>query len=91
MTANVDSMRDRAMDLRELSIKLNKEGRDLLPRMQLSIYTCENIRMKIAAARHKETLLERMDMNAIKKALSGGDAKASELSEVMASRRACEP
>lgn len=82
MTANVDNLREKALDLREQSARLSKEGRDLLPRMQLSVYTCENIRLKVAAARHKETLLERMDMNAIKKALSGGDAKNSELSEV---------
>lgn len=82
MALNVNNLREKALDLRELSAQLLKEGKDLLPRMQLSEYTCENIRLKIAAARHKETLLERMDMNAIKKALSGGDAKNSELSEV---------
>jgi hypothetical protein len=80
--AAVEDLRKKAADFREESTKLTKRGQKLLPRMQLSEYTCENIRMKVAAARHKETLLERMDMAAIKRALSGGDAKTSELSDV---------
>ena len=82
LTACVEQGREKSMNLLEESVKLEKLGKNLLPRLQLSVYTCENFRLKIAAARHKETLLERMDMNAIKRALSGGDAKNSELSEV---------
>ena len=82
MTRLAEDSRDKARDLLKELLRNEKLGKMLLPRMQLSEFICQNFRQKIAAARHKETLLERMDMEAIKKALSGGDAKVSELSDV---------
>jgi hypothetical protein len=74
--------RVKANDLMMELVEDEKRGKMLLPRVALSLFVCRNFKLKLAAARHKETLLERMDMDAIKRALSGGDAKVSELSEV---------
>jgi len=74
--------REKAKNLMLELVKDEKMGKMLLPRVQLSVFVCRNFKLKLAAARHKATLLERMDMEEIKRALSGGDAKVSELSDV---------
>ncbi len=82
LTYDAQESREKANTLLLEAIEDQKRGKMLLPRMQLSEFVSRNIRLKLAAARHKETLLERMDMDAIKRALSGGDAVVSELSDV---------
>jgi len=74
--------REKAKNLMLELVEDEKRGKMLLPRVQLSVFVCRNFKLKLSAARHKETLLERMDMDEIKRALSGGDAKVSELSDV---------
>lgn len=54
---------------------LRKLGRSLLSRLQLSQFVVGNYRLKIAAARHKESLLELMDMEKVKHALCGTGEK----------------
>ena len=82
MTESAQEKRALAEEKLEESIKLEQAGKMLLPRMQLSEYVVNNYLVKISAARHKETLMERMDIDAIRRALSGGDAKVSELTDV---------
>lgn len=76
------STKHKSMLLAEESARKAKEGRNLLPRMCLSTYICNLYATKLAAARHKETLLQSMDLDAIKRALLGGDARLSELTDI---------
>ena len=76
------STKHKSMLLAEESARKAKEGRNLLPRMCLSTYICNLYTTKLAAARHKETLLQSMDLEAIKRALLGGDARLSELTDI---------
>jgi hypothetical protein len=48
-----------------------RHGKLLLPRIHLSRYICNNIWLKVAAARTKESLMERVSFGAIKTALCG--------------------
>ena len=72
----------RSLALHEEAACKAEEGHNLLPRMCLSTYICTLYNTKLAAARHKETLLLSMDREAIKRALCGGDAKLAELTDV---------
>jgi hypothetical protein len=54
----------------------------MLPRLQLSVTVCNNFYIKIAAARQKENLLERMDVDQFRTALLGGtNSKSGALSQ----------
>lgn len=52
-------------------------GKSMLPRLQLSTTVCNNFYLKIAAARQKENLLERMDLEQFRTALMGGGSNKS--------------
>ena len=64
--------KQRSVALRAESDRKTKLGRQMLPRMCLSHYICNMFALKVAAARHKELLLQTMDLEAIKQALRGG-------------------
>ena len=66
--------------LRFQAIIAEKRGFSLLPRIPLSLYVVNNYRVKMAAARHKESLLERMTLEEIKNGLFGADRKEKLLS-----------
>ena len=59
-------------ELEARAVELDRRGRNLLPRLQLSTFVVANYRIKVAASRHKENLLERMSLDDIKAALAGG-------------------
>eukprot|EP00607_Mallomonas_marina_P002975 CAMPEP_0182432714 /NCGR_PEP_ID=MMETSP1167-20130531/58392_1 /TAXON_ID=2988 /ORGANISM="Mallomonas Sp, Strain CCMP3275" /LENGTH=640 /DNA_ID=CAMNT_0024620549 /DNA_START=477 /DNA_END=2399 /DNA_ORIENTATION=- len=50
--------------------EMKKQGDGLLPVLQMSVRVCNNFKMKIKAARHLSSLLERMDIYTIKDRLS---------------------
>lgn len=60
-----------ATELAAESVRLLRRGKEMLPRMQLSVYVCNYYKLKINAARHMQSLLERMDLNTLKSSLSG--------------------
>ena len=55
---------------RTKALETEKAGRRLLPQIPLTIPICNNYRIKIAAARSKAALLQRMDVNVMKAAIS---------------------
>eukprot|EP01033_Poteriospumella_lacustris_P015028 gene15028-10748_t len=61
--------------LQERGAALQKAGERLMPRLSLSAAVYDNFRHKVAAARHKETLLERMTIDDVKKGLFGANMK----------------
>jgi hypothetical protein len=61
------------------ALNTEKAGRNLLPRMQLSKYTVNVFLRKLAAARHKETLLQYISVDTVKAALTGVAEKSSGL------------
>ena len=63
------------------SIELRKEGRAFLPHMQLTRRTMQNYKIKIDAARHKQSLLERMTLDEVKAGLFGGNDDENILSK----------
>jgi hypothetical protein len=68
----IRNSKESVINLKAESLALHTKGTSLLSRMPLSESICINFRLKVAAARHKEQLLERMDMETIKIALIGG-------------------
>ena len=56
--------------LRSRALETEKAGRRLLPQIPLTIPICSNYRIKIAAARSKAALLQRMDVGVMKAAIS---------------------
>lgn len=66
-----ESCRKSYFDLLSQAKYIDRQGRFLLPRIQLSVAVCNNIWLKVAAARTKESLLERVDLDDIKEALCG--------------------
>lgn len=83
------ALKARAAGTKQRSIGLSAEadqktkiGRQMLPRMCLSVYICSMFALKIAASRHKELLMQTMDLDAIREALRGGGGKLAELSDV---------
>ena len=82
LKAKAHSTRLRSVALAEEADRKNKMGKMLLPRMCLSSYICKIFGMKVAAARHKELLLQSgMDFEAIKVALEGGGGMLAELTD----------
>jgi hypothetical protein len=71
----VKDMQQQSADLHERGQALIKQGERLLPRLALSLTVYNNFRHKVAAARHKETLLERMSLEDIKKGFFGNNMK----------------
>lgn len=67
--------------IREKSMEYEKEGRSMLPRMKLTRFVYGNYRLKVSAARNKESLLERMSIDDIKNALCGTSVRDTSLSE----------
>jgi len=67
----VENIQKEAVDWREEGNFLKRSSKYLMSRMELSDYVFNNIKIKIMASRHKESLLERMDMETIKAALIG--------------------
>lgn len=67
----VEDIKQEAEDWREEGNFLKRSSKNLMSRMELSDYVVNNIKIKILASRHKESLLERMDMETIKVALIG--------------------
>jgi hypothetical protein len=61
------------------ALNTEKAGRNLLPRLQLSKYTINVFLRKLAAARHKETLLQYISVDTVKAALTGIAEKSSGL------------
>ena len=70
----VENIQKEAVDWREEGNFLKRSSKYLMSRMELSDYVFNNIKIKIMASRHKESLLERMDMETIKAALIGESA-----------------
>jgi len=62
------------------STEMFKEGRALMPTLDLSYDVCQNYRRKLAASQQKASLLTVMDMNQLKKALQGSSARDFSLS-----------
>jgi hypothetical protein len=58
-----------------------KRGMAQMPRLCLSQYVVNNYRLKLAAARHKESLLERMTLDDVKNGLFGSNLKEKLLSK----------
>jgi hypothetical protein len=58
-----------------------KRGMAQMPRLPLSQYVVNNYRLKLAAARHKESLLERMTLDDVKNGLFGTNLKEKLLSK----------
>jgi hypothetical protein len=82
LKAKAHSTRLRSVALADEADRKNKLGKMLLPRMCLSSYICNIFGMKVAAARHKELLLQSgMDFEAIKVALEGGGGMLAELTD----------
>ena len=57
-----------------------KRGLAQMPKLTLSNYIVNNYRLKLAAARHKESLLERMTLEDVKTGLFGSNSKEKLLS-----------
>ena len=68
---NIELLYKQSYDLFMLARKTERLGRMMLPRLQLSIFICNNIWLKVAAARTKESLMEKEDIKSIKLALVG--------------------
>jgi hypothetical protein len=66
-----------AKKTRKTALELEKVGRNLLPRIQLSRYTVGVFLRKLAAARNKEGLLNYISMDTIKSALTGTSEKCT--------------
>jgi hypothetical protein len=58
-----------------------KRGLAQMPKLTLSHYVVNNYRLKLAAARHKESLLERMSLEDVKTGLFGSNLKEKLLSK----------
>ncbi len=63
-----------SVQMEEQSVRMERRGKELLPRLELSKYVCNYYRLKIDAARHMQSLLERMDLQTLKSSLSGNAA-----------------
>lgn len=70
----IEDVKKEAEEWREEGYVLKRASKNLMSRMELSDYVFNNIKIKILASRHKESLLERMDMETIKVALIGDSA-----------------
>lgn len=65
-----------------LSVKENEDlGTSFLPKISLNLTVYNNFKTKIAAARHKESLLERMSLDQIKNGLFGSNMKETLLNK----------
>lgn len=82
LKTKANSTKMRSFALQDGADRKNKQGKMLLPRMCLSSFICQLYSIKIAAARHKEMLLQTMDFDAIKKALRGEGVRLSELTDI---------
>jgi hypothetical protein len=69
-----------ADDLMLEAEKLFKEGRALLPQLQLSRFVCLNYRRKLAASKTKSSLLSVMSIEQMKETLTGSNARDISLS-----------
>jgi len=58
-----------------------KRGLSQMPKLTLSLYVVNNYRLKLAAARHKESLLERMTLEEVKTGLFGSNLREKMLSK----------
>ena len=67
----VEDVKKEAVEWREEGNFLKRSSKYLMSRMELSDYVFDNIKIKVLASRHKESLLEQMDMETIKIALIG--------------------
>ncbi|KAJ1431640.1 hypothetical protein B484DRAFT_40770, partial [Ochromonadaceae sp. CCMP2298] len=67
--------------LRFKAVIEKKMGEHRMPRLHLSQYVYLNYKLKLAAARHKESLLERMTMEEVKAGLFGSNLKEKLLSQ----------
>jgi hypothetical protein len=63
------------------STEVERKGRLLLPRIALSLPVYNNFRMKLSAARHKQSLLENMTLDEIKNGLFGSNMKETLLNK----------
>jgi hypothetical protein len=59
-------------------VRLHEEADRKLPRFQLSLTVCNNMRLKMAAARYKSNLLEKMSLESLKEHLGGKAASEGE-------------
>eukprot|EP01032_Pedospumella_encystans_P010080 gene10080-11812_t len=58
-----------------------KRGLAQMPKLTLSVFVVNNYRLKLAAARHKESLLERMSLEEVKTGLFGSNLREKLLSK----------
>ena len=70
LNQRLDEIQVEEATARTNALEAEKAGRRLLPQIPLTIPICNNYRIKIAAARSKAALLQRMDVNVMKAAIS---------------------
>ena len=70
LSQRLEAIQQEEAAIRAKALETEKAGRRLLPQIPLTISICNNYRIKIAAARSKAALLQRMDVNVMKAAIS---------------------
>ena len=70
LNQRLEAIQQEEAAMRAKATETEKAGRRLLPQIPLTISICNNYRIKIAAARSKAALLQRMDVNVMKAAIS---------------------
>jgi hypothetical protein len=70
LNQKLEAIQQEEAGLRSRAVETEKAGRRLLPQIPLTIPICSNYRIKIAAARSKAALLQRMDVGVMKAAIS---------------------
>ncbi len=68
-------------EMKRKSAEFERKGRLLLPRIALSLPVYQNFKVKLAAARHKQNLLENMTLDEIKNGLFGSNMKETLLNK----------
>ena len=68
------------LELQSRSVDNLVLGKALMSRIQISKFVCANYALKVAASKHKESLLQLMDIEQIKAALTGSDTTNMALS-----------
>lgn len=81
LRAEADKVKRDETFLRLQAVIDEKRALAQMPRLTLSQYVVNNYRLKLAAARHKESLLERMSLEDVKTGLFGSNLKEKLLSK----------
>eukprot|EP01039_Chlorochromonas_danica_P007135 gene7135-7888_t len=81
LRANASKLEKEAEQIMTQAKENEEKGLLLLPRISLNSTVYSNFKTKIAAARHKESLLERMSLDQIKNGLFGSNMKETLLNK----------